>query len=250
VSGDTTMAARATRQFQPSFYFWMILVMFAFVFLGFGMHSLFPAMRGEFPPAPPIVHIHAVIMGSWMVLLLAQTSLICSGNLKLHRSLGMYAIAHATALMFTGALIQLVGSKAGVDNGSLLALEGVYLGGAAVLGFGSMFVLAIRNTKRPEVHRPMMLFAMLPVIVPGLNRFWFHGLGLDDFLPLHFTYPTLWAMAAAILIHEWRKTGRINGYLIYGTAWIVLQGVLHEPVNNSAWFMDFGSWLLSVVQYR
>ena len=246
----TVQAPRATRPFQPSFYFWMILVMFAFVFLGFGMNSLFPAMQGKFPPAPPIVHLHAVISGSWMVLLLAQTSLVCSGNVKLHRSVGMYAIAHATALMFTGVLIQMVGSKAGLDHGSKTGIEGVYLGGLAVLGFGSMFVLAIRNTKRPDVHRPMMLFAMLPVLPPGVNRFWYHSLGLDDFLPVHFTYPTLWALAAAILIHEWRKTGRINGYLIYGTAWIVLQGVLHEPVNASPAFQDFTSAFLGMTHYR
>ena len=80
-----------TRRFRPSFYFWMTLAMCLFVFAGFGIHSFLPALQGNFPPAPPIVHLHGVVFVAWMLLLLTQSALVCSGNVKLHRALGIRA---------------------------------------------------------------------------------------------------------------------------------------------------------------
>lgn len=241
----------AGRRFQPSFSFWMVLAMCFFVFAGFGLQSFLPALRGEFPPAPPIVHFHGIVFVAWMLLLLAQTSLVGAGQVKLHRSLGLWGIAHAVVVMFTGALIQLVGSRAGLDAGRPAgASEGLYLGLWAVVGFGIMFTLAIRNRHRPEIHRRLMLFAMLPVLPPGVNRFWYQVLSLDDFVPTFWLYLTLWIMAAAILADEWRKTRRISPYSIFGTGWIVVEGALHEAALGSAAYEQLASAILSLVHYR
>jgi hypothetical protein len=101
------------RRFRPTFFFWLALAMCFFVFAGFGIHSAIPALRGTFPPAPPIVHLHGLIFISWMLLLLAQTGLVSAGNVKLHRSLGMWGVAHATAIMLIGISTQLIASNKG-----------------------------------------------------------------------------------------------------------------------------------------
>lgn len=246
----TMPIAGPARRFKPSFFFWLALAMCVFVFGGFGMHSAIPALRGDFPPAPPIVHLHGLVFVSWMLLLLVQTGLVSAGNVKLHRSLGTWGIAHATAVIFLGALIQLVASRAGMDAGRSPAGEGLYLGLLAVIGFPIMFTLAIRNTKRSEIHKRMIMFAMLPVLPPGVNRFWSSLLGLDDPIPTFWLYLTLWTMAAAILLHEWRKTGRISGYSLFGTAWIVIEGAVHEAVMVSPSYEQFARALLGLVHYR
>ena len=108
-------AAHST--FKPSFFFWMTLVMAFFVFAGFGMTYLVPLARGTFPPAPPIVHLHGIVFFTWMILLIVQAALINSGNVALHRSLGTWGIAHATVILYTGALIQLLGIARSIRNG-------------------------------------------------------------------------------------------------------------------------------------
>ena len=35
---------------------------------------------GERPALPPILHVHAILMASWLLLLLAQTSLVALGR--------------------------------------------------------------------------------------------------------------------------------------------------------------------------
>jgi hypothetical protein len=242
-------APRAARRFRPSFFFWMTLAMAFFVFGGFGMTYLVPMSEGTFPPAPPIVHLHGLIFFSWMILLVAQAGLVSAGNVRLHRSLGTWGIAHGTAIMLLGLTLQLIATRRAVDKGFAAGTDGLYLGLCAFVGFTTMFVLAIRNTRRPEIHRRMILFAMLPVLPPGVNRFWSHALGLEP-IPVVPLYLTLWSMAAAILIHEWRRHGRLSRYSLFGAAWILAEGVLHKLVVHSPPFDRFAASLLALVHYR
>jgi len=241
--------AAARRRFRPTFAFWLTLAMCLFVFGGFGMHSFVPALRGKFPPAPPIVHLHAVVFVSWMILLVTQSALVGAGNVKLHRSLGMWGIAHATAIMMLGLSLQLIATRSAMLKGLAAGTDGLYLGLCAFAGFTTMFTLAIRNRQRPEIHKRMILFAMLPVLPPGVNRFWSEALGLEP-IPVIPLYATLWTMAAAILIHEWRRTGRISRYSLFGGGWIVVEGLMHKVVVHSPPFDRFAAALLGLVHYR
>jgi len=115
-----------TTNFRPSFFFWMTLLMAFFVFSGFGMTYWYPMASGTFPPAPPVVHLHGMVYSLWMILLVVQAGLVNVRNIKLHRSLGMFGIALATAVIFMGALITLLGSRgnpAGINYNN-----GIYLG--------------------------------------------------------------------------------------------------------------------------
>ena len=243
-------APAGERGFRPSFQFWMILAMCFFVFAGFGLHSFLPALQGAFPPAPPVVHLHGVVFIGWMLLLLLQSGLVGAGNVKLHRTLGTWGIAQGTATILMGLMMQLVASGRGYFSGRPAGTDGLYLGLLAFLGFAIMFALAIRNVRRPDVHRRMILFAMLPVIPPGVNRFWANALGIDDPVPTFWLYLTLWTMAAAILVHQWRRTGRIDRYSAFGAGWIFLEGVVHEAVVGSAWFETLSGAILGMVHYR
>ena len=246
----TANIAAPVRRFRPTFFFWLALAMCFFVFGGFGMHSALPALQGDFPPAPPFVHIHGVVFVCWMLLLLVQTGLVGAGNVKLHRSLGMWGIAHGTAILILALAIQLIASRAGMDRGGDPGTDGLYLGILAVIGFGIMFTLAIRNRTRPQIHKQMIMFAMLPVLPPGVNRFWFQALGLDDPIPTFWLYLTLWGMAAALLVQEWRETKAIGHYSLFGTAFIVIEGAVHEAVVGTAWFSEFSRAVLGLAVYR
>ena len=243
-------APRAARRFRPSFAFWMTLVMALFVFGGFGMHSFVPALRGNFPPAPPVVHLHGVVFIAWMLLLVVQSALVSAGNVKLHRTLGTWGIAQGTATILIGLMMQLVASSRGYFAGRPAGTDGLYLGLLAFFGFALMFTLAIRNRSRPDIHRRMILFAMLPVIPPGVNRFWANALGLDDPIPTFWLYLTLWSMALAILIQERRATGRISGYSWFGAGWIFVEGAVHEIVVGSQGWGRVAAAILGVVHYR
>lgn len=245
----STAQPTATRRVRPSFFLWMTLVMAFFVFAGFGMTYWYPLATGSFPTAPPVVHLHGLVFSSWMVLLVVQALLVNVKNISLHRSLGTFGIALATAVMFMGALITLLSGVASRDHPGPNYYHGLYLGIMAVLGFGTLFTLAIRTVRTPAVHKRMILFALLPLLPPGVHRLYMVPFGLSVF-PVLPMYLTLDLLALAILVHEWRQNGRINPYSLIGAGWLLLQQALHYPLTHSAGFADFLYALTGMVHYR
>lgn len=60
---------------------------------------------GERPPFSLILHVHAVLMGTFLLLLLAQTTLMATGRGDLHRRLGVAAFVVAPAIVLVGFLL-------------------------------------------------------------------------------------------------------------------------------------------------
>lgn len=60
---------------------------------------------GKRPPFPIIMHVHAVAMGSFLLLLLAQASLMATGRRELHMRLGIAAFAFVPMLVVVGAIL-------------------------------------------------------------------------------------------------------------------------------------------------
>src|SRR4051794_35673988 len=57
------------------------------------------------PPFPIVLHFHAVLMGSFLLLLLAQTWLMATGRNEYHIRLGVAAFVVAPALVVAGAIL-------------------------------------------------------------------------------------------------------------------------------------------------
>lgn len=241
----TAQPVAGTTTFSASFYFWMVLLMAFFVFGGFGMTYWYPLAAGTFRPAPPVVHLHGLTYFSWMVLLVAQASLVNVRNVALHRSLGMFGIALAMAVIIMGALITILGAS----RSSGAAAHGIYLGITAVTGFALLFTLAMRHTRKPDIHKRLILLAMLPLLPPGIHRLYMVPLGLTTF-PVVAMYATLDAMALAIVVQEWRRTGTVGKYTLIGVGWIVAQQAVHWAIIDTAFFAGVVQALGSLAHYR
>jgi hypothetical protein len=60
---------------------------------------------GARPPFPNVMHVHAVLMGSFLTLLLVQTWLMATGRNAYHMRLGVAAFVLAPALVIVGAVL-------------------------------------------------------------------------------------------------------------------------------------------------
>jgi hypothetical protein len=237
------------RSFQPSFFFWMTVIMAGFVFAGFGLTYLKPMATGTLAPLPPMVHVHGLVYFSWMVLLVAQSFLINVRNVTLHRSVGTFGIALATALLIFGALTAILFAQATRDNPPADYYKLMYLSVVAVISFGTLFCLAIRNTHRPETHRMLILFATINLLPPGINRLYMVLFGLTE-APLLATFLTMDALALAVLIHHWRSKRRITAMAITGAAFVLVPQLLCIPIVNSAEFVSLTGALTDLARYR
>ena len=60
---------------------------------------------GQRPPFPLILHVHSVLMGSFLLLLLTQTILMATGRGALHRRIGPVAMVLVPALVVAGIIL-------------------------------------------------------------------------------------------------------------------------------------------------
>jgi len=60
---------------------------------------------GERPPFPIVLHFHAVLMGSFLLLLFTQTCLMATGRRDLHMRLGILGMILAPALVIVGFIL-------------------------------------------------------------------------------------------------------------------------------------------------
>ncbi len=237
------------RSFQPSFFFWMTVVMTLFIFSGFGLTYWVPMTSGTLAPLPPIVHLHGLFFFGWMVLLVVQSVLINTKNVQLHRSLGTFGIALGTGVLLLGTLLTVLSAGLGGPDPSPSAGTLNYLSVVAVLSFGVLFTLAMRNTRKPEAHKRLVLFATINLLPPGINRLYMVSLGLTD-VPLLATYLTLDALALAMLVHDWRTAGRIGAASVIGAAFVFGPQLLYPVIAHSAAFASFTGMLGGLGHYR
>ncbi len=60
---------------------------------------------GQRPPFPLVLHVHAVLMGSFLLLLLAQALLAATGRQAVHQTLGLVSLVLVPALVVAGFLL-------------------------------------------------------------------------------------------------------------------------------------------------
>lgn len=89
-------------------YVFMAALFIATVFAGFvpdSIGKLGAVAAGKRPPFPMILHVHSVLMGSWLLLLLAQALLVATGRTGFHKQLGLLGMALAPAMVIVGFLL-------------------------------------------------------------------------------------------------------------------------------------------------
>ncbi|HEX4736095.1 MAG TPA: hypothetical protein VH331_00880 [Allosphingosinicella sp.] len=83
---------------------WFVVVVLA-GFIPDSLMKVAAVQAGQRPPFPLVLHMHAVLMGSFMLLLLAQTVLMATGRSNLHMRAGIAAFVLAPTLVAVGLIL-------------------------------------------------------------------------------------------------------------------------------------------------
>jgi hypothetical protein len=83
---------------------WFILVTLT-GFIPDALMKIAAVKAGTRPPFPMILHVHAVVMGSFLLLLLTQAVLMATGRREQHMRLGIVAFALVPVLVVVGSIL-------------------------------------------------------------------------------------------------------------------------------------------------
>ena len=140
---------------------------------------------GTRPPFPPVLHVHAVVMGAFLLTLLAQTWMMATGRRALHMQIGIFGMALAVALVIVGFVLaptmyyqtwnglQIAPAAARKQLQELLSVkENILL---LQLGAGLLFAvfIAIAVSARkdnPGLHKRMMILGTAVPLAASIDR--------------------------------------------------------------------------------
>lgn len=154
-------------------------------FIPSSLAKIAAVQAGERPPFPLILHMHAILMGSFLLLLLAQTTLMATGRCNLHRRLGLLSMVIAPALVVVGFILVSTSYQAmwnaaqsappearekllqGLSFSENIKLLQLRIG----ILFPLFLIIALRaRGKDAGLHKRMMILATAVTLPAGIDR--------------------------------------------------------------------------------
>ena len=233
-------------------YVFMAVWFIAIVLVGFIPDSLekIAAVRaGTRPPLPLPMHVHAVLMGSFMLLLLAQTSLAATGRIDRHRSLGRLGLVLVPALIAAGLVLAVSNYHSVLDLArsgppglrELMADRVLHLDNILLLQlrigvlFGLFIWFGLRARGRDAgLHKRMMILATAVTLPAAIDRMGW----LPTTLPASPVATDLYVLLAVAPMFLWdvirnRKVHR--AYWSWGGAYVVAAVAVFLLWDAPAW---------------
>lgn len=126
-------------------------------------------------PLPLIIHIHAAVFTSWLVLFVAQTTLILRGRTAVHRRLGIAGVALAALMLVIGVATAITVARQGhrgIPGVEFPDAEGfLLLNLASIILFATLVGAGWYYRRDAPAHKRLMLMAMAGALVgPGVSR--------------------------------------------------------------------------------
>jgi hypothetical protein len=206
---------------------------------------------GQRPPWPIVAHLHAAVMGAWLLLLLAQSLLMANGRRAFHKQLGMTAVVMAPAVVVAGffmmttmyqfnwALLQ--AAPPGVAEVKKKFLDSLVMEQVTtLLLFGGLvtWALLVRVTN-PGMHKRLLILATVLPLVAAIDRIAWLPSSLPYSSLSPFLYTLLWI--APMFFWDLIRTGRVHrAYLVWG--------FLFVPTSLAIMQLWFSPWSIAVAE--
>mgnify|MGYP001814095930 FL=1 len=203
---------------------------------------------GERPPFPLVLHVHSALMGSFLLLLFAQTTLAATGRLEYHQRLGVAAAVLVPAIVVAGFILvptiyhQIWGgmqaapaeARAGiqallrfVDNVMLIQIR------VGIL-FPLFMLIALMARKNDSgLHKRMVFLAVAPALPAAFDRITW----LPNTLPESPLSPDLYILFAVAPLFIWDL---VRSRSVHKAYWIWLGFMVPSSILiHSLWDTDW-----------
>lgn len=201
------------------------------------------------PPFPLVMHVHAVLMGSFLLLLLAQTTLVATGRQALHMRLGIVSLLLAPAMVVAGFLLA-ANNYHGVWAMAQAAPPEARAGAETVVGvvenilllqlrIGILFPIFLwiglrARRGEPGLHKRMMILATAMALPAGIDRIpW-----LPTTMPVTPLGPDFWTLVAIAPMLLWdlvRNRSVHRAYWIWLALFLPFAVVVHGLWDSQWW---------------
>ncbi|MEQ9565708.1 MAG: hypothetical protein RLN85_07855, partial [Pseudomonadales bacterium] len=222
-----------------------------------GLVSRVVSGQQAFPPF--IVHFHAASFSLWLLLLLAQTTLMYIKRPELHKRLGLVSFVLAPCILISMLGIEVFyvnHALAPTDLSPEQAMEYkrnisdiLLIHGVSYLFFPTFYLWAILvRQKDNESHKRLMILATLVLMIPALGRL----IGFSQVLPdlglsvIDARHFYMLVLIVPAVVHDFVKNGMPHRTYLIGLALIGIWVVAAHYLWGSPWWIETAPKLFGV----
>lgn len=230
-------AMRRERRFFTSLAIIMALVCFA----GFAP-SYYLKAQFNTPALKPLVHVHGAIFTAWMLLLIAQTSLIASGRVKLHRRLGIAGAVLAVLMVVSGAAVAYGRGTTvtpEIPHEAILAFLAIAF--TALVAFSTLVGAAVFFRKNGAIHKRLMMITTATILSAAVHRLLMHVYDPAVTPPVFFGATDLFIVAIAV--YDDISLRRIHPATLWGGVFVIGAQFASLLLAGSRTWLTFAHWL-------
>ena len=236
-----TVWRKGTLRYDNRFFAGMAVVSLVVIFIGFA-RTYYLAGIFKAPLPNPLVHIHGAVFSLWILLFIAQISLITVHRVDLHRRLGMSGFGLACLMVILGVLVATDRLARHVANPGTETVEEVRafyaIPLADMLMFSTFVHLGFRNRTHPPVHKRLMLFATFALLDAGFDRW-----SIFDPYPLPVVDAVcFFPLLAVLIVYDMWSTGKLQRVTLWANGFLVAVQQLRHPFSHTAAWQAFATW--------
>jgi hypothetical protein len=251
-SGVAASGGTLTRAIDRWIYVFMAVSFITYTLVGFLPDSLMKmelVAAGQRPPFPAVLHVHSVLMGAFLLLLLAQTTLMATGRKQLHQTLGVAGLALGPALVIVGFILvptmyhQIWGGMQAAPPPIQAEMQ------QGLRGFDNIMLLQIRIgilfpiflaiallARRTDsgLHKRMMILSIAPALPAAFDRMTW----LPTTLPASPIAPDLYTLAAIapMLLWDVFRTRSLHKAYVIWLALFLASAIVINLLWDSEWW--------------
>ena len=199
----------------------------------------------DVPPITALLELHGAVFTAWFVLFVIQARLISKQEYQTHKRLGIAGAVLAALIVIVGLATAVVSASAARPRGMGLASpQFVIFPTTAALFFGGFVAAALYWRRSPNLHRRLMMLAMISVLGPPTARVL--GLvGLQGRFLLMQTLVTA-VFVAACMVADWVKHRTVHPLYAVGGTLLVLSWPLRAAIARTPAWEAVGNWMASL----
>ncbi|HMA10421.1 MAG TPA: hypothetical protein VKO83_00945 [Steroidobacteraceae bacterium] len=179
--------------------------------------------------SPWWVHVHAVTFMAWIGLYVTQNALVARNDIARHRKLGRFAAGWAAWMVVVGLVLTPVNLATHRSPPFFTPPYFLALDWLNILVFAGLIYAAIRNRRRTDWHRRLMLCATICIMAPAWGRLIVLS-GHTMTAPLNVAL--LLVYVAVAMLFDWSNRGRVHVAYLWGGGVLVLWAVATELLSR------------------
>ncbi len=221
---------RASRRAEHIFYIGMAAVAFAVAFFGFARTYF---LRSYFRPEPLTLtsRVHGAAFTAWLLLFLAQSSLVAAKRTDVHRTLGWIGAGLAAFMMFIALDAAVIAVHAAVVCCNADAARGfLIIPIADVAVFGTLVGCAVAFRRDPATHKRLMLLATLTILDAATTRWPLHVIQASPYA----YYVVLDVLILAVVAYDTLVRRQLSRAYAWGVPLVIGSHVVRELIRATA----------------